>query len=145
MKKITFLGLMLFIIFSHVFADGNTGKFENIFFSCQINNRQESYPKISFVNLNPMFYNNYLLIDINKNIVKNIDLPNNRNSNTYENDMCSTGTIFTAIMYTGAIFATWSMNRQEQEIQNDMWKQQKEAERIFQNIKPDGARNFYNK
>jgi len=41
MKKFAFLGLLFFILFSQVFADKNTNKFNNIYFSWSAMNEKE--------------------------------------------------------------------------------------------------------
>jgi len=137
MKKVAVLGIMFFIIFPQVFAD------ENFSFSWQLFSYQENNQKINFINLNPMFFinNNYLSINFYENIGQNNNFQNNRNmhTNSQENNL----DLFSAIMYTGALFASWSMNRHEREIHYDMWKQQKETENIYRGFYSGPARNFY--
>jgi hypothetical protein len=61
MKKIVFIGLMFFIIISHIFADESLSKFENI----------------NFIFLNPLFFSNNILLKYplrNNNIFANIDI-----------------------------------------------------------------------
>ena len=139
MKKIAILGFIFFMISSQIFADENLDKFRNMNFGWQLFNYQSNNQNIDFINLNPMFFSNsnkYLSINYLGNISQNNNSQNNRNirSNSQENNLSLVGTIFGAMMYTGAIFASSSMNRQERNTYNDVWKQQEEMERFYQRI-----------
>ena len=78
MKKIAFLCITLYIISSQIFADENLEKFEKIDFSCQLNDYQENNQKINFININPIFFNDYFLLNIYKNISFNTNYQINR-------------------------------------------------------------------
>jgi len=156
MKKIAFLGIMLFIISSQVFADENLDKLEDINFSCQLNDYQENNQKINFINLNLMFYEDYFLLNIYKNVSFNTNFQVNLNRQKhYQGDFSNQNRqtilqdddldLLGYILYNGAIITSWYMNntRQDREIQNDMWKQQREAENIYRIISPNPTRNFY--
>jgi len=84
MKKTAILWFMFFIIYSQVFADENTDKFENIYFGWQLLYYREYNQEINFVNLNPLFFNN------NKNYMLNyyvyINQINNSQNNSPQNN-----------------------------------------------------------
>jgi len=135
MKKFAFLGLMFFIIYSQIFADENTNKFENIYFGWQLFYYQENNQKINFINTNPLFFNNNFLLNnyvyISKNnSSQNSNSQNNRNikPNSQAKD------VFGFLLCTGAVVTGWfAMNEQERTIFTDTMKQQNEL------------KNFYNK
>ena len=85
MKKIAVFGLMFFIIFSQIFADENSDKFENIGFSWQLFFYQEDNQEIDYINLNPIFF-----INNNKNYLLNyyvyINQINNSQNNSSQNN-----------------------------------------------------------
>jgi hypothetical protein len=146
MKKIVILWIIFFTIFSSAFADENLIELKNICFSWQLFIYQNNNQNIDFIDLNPMFFNNGNKY-FSKNYLENVS-QNNRSQKTqriYTNSQaddifCIFGSI---IFISGTIYAGSSMNRQEREISNDMWKQQREMENIYRNIKPDPTRNFY--
>jgi len=138
MKKIAFLGIMLFIISSQVFAD------ENVSFIWQLNDNQENSQKINFINLNPVFFNDYFLLRISKNISPNSNYLPNRNIQTISQD--DNFNLLTSILYNGIIITSWLINYPNYStgsIQNDTWRQQREIENIYRGSPPYPAKNFY--
>jgi len=138
MKKIAFLGLMFFIIFSQIFADENMNKFENIYFSWQLSYYQESNQGINFININPLFFNNNILLNNYVYISQKKSFQNNRNiqSNSEMKDMVG------FLLYTGVVVTGWSVwsatNSQErntnQDIWKDTWNRQEEMKNFNQRI-----------
>jgi hypothetical protein len=148
MKRIVILWIMFFTIFSYTFADENLIEFKNISFSLpsfiyQSDNRDNQ--NIDFIDLNPMFFSNgnkYFSINYLENVSQNNRSQNNQR--IYTDSQINIFSIFGSIIYiSGMVYADSTMDRQKREISNDMWKQQREMENIYRNIKPDPARNFY--
>jgi hypothetical protein len=140
MKKIAFLGIMLFIISSQIFAD------ENASFIWQLDNNQENNQKINFINLNPMFFNDYFLLRISRNISLNTYYQPNRNIQTIsQND--PDFDLLTSILYNGTIITSWFINYPNNypagSNQSDIWRQQREIENIYRGISPYPIKNFY--
>jgi hypothetical protein len=143
MKKIAFLGLMFFIIFSQIFADENMNKFENIYFSWQLFYYQENNKKINFININPLFFNNNFLsnnyVYISQDIrYQNGSSQNNRNIRA-NSQMKDVGGF---LLCTGVVITGWSVwsatNSQErntnQDIWKDTWNRQEEMKNFNQRI-----------
>jgi len=71
MKKTAVFGLLFFMIFSHIFAEENPYKNDDINFSQKLFFYRENNIEIDFINLNPLFFNDnksyslsyYLFID----------------------------------------------------------------------------------
>jgi hypothetical protein len=145
MKKIVVLWIMFFSIFSYTFADENLIEFGSISLSCQLFIYQNNNQNIDFIALNPMFFNNgnkYFSINYLENISQNNRSQNNQR--IYADSQVNAFSIIGSIIFaSGLIYASSTMNRQEREINNDMWKQQREMENIYRNISPDSTRNFY--
>ena len=142
MKKITVLWVMFFIIFSQIYADENSDIFKNISFRWQLYNYQENNQKVNYTNLNPMFYDNYLSVTLTNNIKLDDTFQNKRSMQTIsqENNI----NLFATIIYAGAIITSlFAMDRQDREIHNEMWKQQREIENNYRRFFSDPAGNFY--
>jgi len=152
MKKIAFLGIMLFIISSQIFAD------ENVSFIWQLNDNQENSQKINFINLNPVFFNDYFLLRISKNIDFNANFQVNlRRQKHYQGDFSREDrqtisqdddiNLLTSILYNGTIITSWFINYSNNypvgSIQDDTLRQQRERENVYRGISPYPAKNFY--
>ena len=133
MKKIAVLGFMFFMIFSQSFADENTNEHENISFSWQLFYAENTNQEISFLNINPLFFNfnnDYLLLRLYNNNMQNNSLQNGQYINSKENDI--KGFIGLLLSFSGMFFAYSHMNRQEWEIYHDAWRQQNSIEQMHQ-------------
>lgn len=142
MKKMTVIGILLFIIYPNIFADGNSIDFKNIFYNWQLYSYKIENQKINFSNLNPLFFgnfNDYFLI----NVYENIDQNNNNNKNRQAKYVNPNATGFNLlgifIYYTGLIFGgTYMYNHPlVQNIYNDTWKQQEEMKSYYLGIYRD--------
>jgi hypothetical protein len=128
---------MFLIVSSQIFADGNAS------FIWQLNNYQENAQKINFINLNPMFFNDYFLLNIYKNISPNPNNLLNRNVQTISQN--NNLDILTEILYLGTIITGWSANypAEARYIQNDTWRQQREIENFYRSTPPYLPKLFY--
>jgi len=138
MKKMTFIGILLFLIYPNIFADENPIDFENIFFNWQLYSYKIGTQKINFSNLNPLlfgYFNDYFLINVFENIAQNNNNKNRQVKNTNPNET-EFSLLGTSLFYTGLIFGGIYMNNhsQERNIYNDTWKQQEEMEKFYQRI-----------
>ena len=105
MKKMTIIGILLFIIYPNIFADENQINFENIVFNWQLYSYKTGNQKINFSNLNPLFfgnYNNYFLLNVFENIAQNNKNKQVKNTNSYETEFSLLGT---SIFYIGLLFS----------------------------------------
>jgi len=141
MKKIAAFGAVFFIILSQTFADEHSNDFEKIYFSWQLVGYKMDKQKLDFLNLNPVYFNDYFL----NNIFENIEQNNNKNRQTENTNSQETrfGLLDTLFFYTGLIFGgiysgIYMYNHpQERNIYNSAWEQQKEAEKFYQMIYPN--------
>ena len=142
MKKTAILWVMFFIIFSQIYADENSDKLKNISFSWQLYNYQESSQNINYINLNPMFYEDYLSVTIPNNIELKTTSQNNRKAKTsLQRDNPN---LFASIIYLGiAVGSIIAGNEQARGIRSNMWAQQREMENFYRKYYNDPARNYY--
>jgi hypothetical protein len=137
MKKIAFLGIMFLIVSSQIFADGNAS------FIWQLNNYQENAQKINFINLNPMFFNNYYL-NISKNVSPNPRNIPNRNVQTISqnenSDVLTTLLLMPLYLFVGTTQPGPELQTRES---LELLRRQKETENINRGISPYPSRNIY--
>ncbi len=129
-KTVVFL---LFFIFSQLFADENTSKYEDVSFPWQLSYQNKTDQEINFLNLNPSLFNtdiDFFPTAFYKNDARNSSSQNrqNVNLNFQRNDIF--GFISSLVFFTAASFVP--LNRQEKEIYNNTWEQQKNEEQMRQ-------------
>jgi len=138
MKNIIILGIMLFIISSQVFAD------ENASFIWQLNDNQENSQKINFINLNPVFFNDYFLLRISKNISPSPNYLSNRNIQTIsqDDDIDELTTILLIPLYF--FFGNLRPGPEIQTYESyELLRRQRETENIYRGISPYPSRILY--
>ena len=95
---------------------------------------------MSFIILNPMFYDNYLSVTLPCNIELNNTSQNKRKTQTVSQRNNPGLFALTTIISLMAIMAG---SEQDCEIRSNMWAQQREKENMYRKLYNDFTRNYY--
>jgi hypothetical protein len=119
----------------------NSNKIKNVSFRWQLYYYPESGKEISYTNLNPVFFDNYLTITLPNNIDINYTPPSKQKTQTISQR--NNPNIFASLLFmgiaTGAIIAG---SEHDRETRSNMWAQQKEMENFYRKYYND-YRNYY--